>query len=300
MNDSYFSQSHIRREIENAVEHANARLASRPVGAIAAGDLFLFSATLGWPLKWMAVLRHPDDPALWYVIAADDNPAVGSLDVELAESHPQGPLVLRCGVGLWVHADDFEMEKRIGKLSDEYVDYARDRLALIVRGQVPSTDDCEIVDTDPDYLEWIDEARRASGFLEESIQADAVVLGADRFTEEWLEQVRKPAVVEEPMILAADAVGMADTEETDLGCVVPARLPGTLIAMLAGQEIDLIYISSEAGEPPPGVGAATHNDLASGEWSQRPDQSWLWSQPIQLEEGRTTFQVGSERFTIEI
>lgn len=297
LSDPEFQQE-LSQEAEAVREHLRTL---RPATAITAGTSFLFAETLNLPVQWVAVLQHKDNSSLWFLVAADDYPLVGSCDIELAEAASLAPLVLRCGVGLWAHAADIEADKYVGSIDPAYVDYARDRLSGMVLGDLPSTEACRIADSDPDYEEWLGELSRAAGQIEARIQSEPVVRGAGAFSTDWSRPFFQ--VAEEPSdygALAADSTGQLQPEAPSHGRLLKSSLPGKLVALLADGELDLLYEPSERGESPPGVVVVGHDDDDQGSWKLKPDGRLLWSVPIPLHEGRVTFRLGTESFTVEL
>lgn len=133
-----------------------------------AGDEYVFAATSGDGISWVAVLAHKDDPELMYCLPVDMCPMVGTHDVEVSEACESGPATIRCGQGLWL-AKSFitSAGARSGFHEARQVVQTLIRLSAMVTG----TDDARIalrpeIDADPDYHEWIDGVTAAACRLE--------------------------------------------------------------------------------------------------------------------------------------
>ncbi len=120
------------------------------------GELFVLHATAAFDVEWAVVARHPAHSRLLLVMPADGCSLVGSSDVEIPESAPGGPLVLRCRFGQWLGDSSFETRTRVGVLDPG--DVARARLAWseIEKGDEPGPARWE-ADEGPDYQDWVTE-----------------------------------------------------------------------------------------------------------------------------------------------
>lgn len=129
------------------------------------GDLVVL-ATGAQVIHWLLVKTHPDAHHLLFAVPVDDNPAAGPADMVLAESHPDSPLTLRCGAGLWIEADLIDPPVRVGTLGEDVLKPVRAMLGRLAAGTLKPSDEQIAVAADSDYLEWMDEvdgAREKTG-----------------------------------------------------------------------------------------------------------------------------------------
>ena len=264
---NFFDDSKFQEEIKRATAKARDHINSiQPATSIHSGDCFLFTESLDLPVRWVAALQHKDSLDLWYFVAADDFPLVGSCDIELPESDPNSPLVIRCEVGLWVRSDDVDLEKYLGRIAAEFVSQARDRLSQMVQGDVIVTESASVAEVDPDYVEWIHELHRAAELAEARIQAEPVVLPFSSFGTAWENLSLVAERRAEYTTLAADASGLVPSSKTPLGCKVPSKLPGELVVQQDGDELDVMYFPSVDGDVPPQLKLAKGINIKDGEW----------------------------------
>ncbi len=118
------------------------------------GDLFVLRAAAAFDVEWAAIARHPAHPQRLLVVPADGCSLVGSTDVEVSESAPCGPLVLRCRFGRWLGAAAFDPPTRVGVLDPGDVARARFKWSEIEKGDdlAPAG---RGADEDPDYQDWV-------------------------------------------------------------------------------------------------------------------------------------------------
>jgi len=93
------------------------------------GDIFIFIHSgdeLG--LQWV-ILDNKDSQ--FFIVPADDTPMVGSMDIDLPDSALCSPLTLRCDLGVWVEATDFDLDLRIGVLEEWHRRRALERVKQI-------------------------------------------------------------------------------------------------------------------------------------------------------------------------
>ena len=128
---------------------------------VSAGSLFIFKLPVEVPVQWCAIFQHPDNEELWFTVPADEFSLVGTKDVEVPEGTACGPLNLRCQSGVWIHANDFSTVKQVGEIEAIFVEQVQDRLSRIVSGDLPDASFLVGVESDPDYLEWIEELSEA-------------------------------------------------------------------------------------------------------------------------------------------
>ena len=257
------------------------------------GNLYVFPVDLRVALEWLVVRRNRDDAELWYVVGADQNPLVGSSDVEVPSHEDCGALVLRCGQGFWVHSRDLSDAKCVGALSEDYVAYARDRLSSIVQGTTIVSDEAALVDIAPDYEDWIEDVSSAASQLEQLFHTPPQVVSLADF--------RSEVVEEREFSLAAASAKAVDEkvdDESAKQAVIADGLPGTLRAFLYTDSVVLVYEPS-ADEQPLRLTSASGIDVKSGEWSKDVNGSYLWSQELPIVDGKLTLRCFGETFTIE-
>jgi hypothetical protein len=120
------------------------------------GDLFVLPATSELPVEWAILDRRPGGTAgQRLAVPADTRPLVGGADVEVEAGAPGGPLVLRCGSGVWLDASLFRSDLRSGALSPETVAEALQRWRHAEAGAIEASPLAEEAEADPEYRDWI-------------------------------------------------------------------------------------------------------------------------------------------------
>ncbi len=266
------------------------RREARQSRAIESGKLYDFSDVLGepeieneLPINWMAVMQNKDDLKLWFAIPADTNTLVGSGDVEIPSSAACGVLVLRCGQGLWIHEDDFELGRPTGLVPDFYVDDVRDRLATIVDGSTMLSAHAALVEGDPEYEMWISQLSAMSETLEGVFRTEPQVISiASDFAD-------AEAVSEPVLALAADT---SLPDQTDSPAMPPKKPPkkwqqkfktidGTLTVYFYEAENQFV-VCFEGARQPPALFILSHS-ISGGEWEHGGNDRYDWSQRIPSE-----------------
>src|SRR5262245_21784091 len=102
------------------------------------GDVYLLPGPSSIDLHWVILTAYPETDLL-FAVPADGHRLVGLTDVEVNASQALGPLVLRCGHGLWVHRDEFRPGLRVGVLEKVYVRHGLDKLAQVTGGGLRGT-----------------------------------------------------------------------------------------------------------------------------------------------------------------
>jgi len=148
------------------------RIAADP-GLPALGDIYAFPVTAEQGIEWGVVKQHSSGDPLWYIVPFDQNPLVGTWDVPVSEFSEAGPGALRCGRGIWAHADDMRIGEKSGFLEPHDVRGARLRLWVMVGGDESLIPICSDVDDDPDYEELMMELARAACRLETALREAA-------------------------------------------------------------------------------------------------------------------------------
>lgn len=246
----------LRPQIDDALKkwaNVEARIA-RASDLPAAVDVYTFADTAAEGIEWAVVLHHADDPSLWFLVPFDQNPLVGTWDVATSEHSEAGPGTLRCGRGIWVHADDVLVGERSGFLEANDIRAARLRLEAMLAGDVGRVTFRAEVDDDPDYLEWLDEVTHAAQRLEIQLQAPVPIISLADFKSDW---PTAPGIQwNRPPALAADSGGLAAGPDHEIpplpGIVISSDLPGVLVAVREPDGVRLLYHPA-AGESPPTV-----------------------------------------------
>ena len=298
---NFFDDATFQEEIKRATAKARDHLNSiQPATSIHSGDCFLFTESLDLPVRWVATLQHKDSSDLWYFVAADDFPLVGSCDIELPESDPSSPMVIRCEVGLWVRSEDVDRDKYLGRIDAEIVSQAKERLSQMVHGDVIVTESASIAEADPDYVEWIQELSRVAELAEARIQAEPVVLRFSSFGTAWENLSLVAERRAEYTTLAADALGLVPSSKTPLGCKLPSMLPGELVVQRDGDELDVMYFPSVNGDVPPSLKPTKREDIKDGKWVMGAEGAWTWSEALLFTDGNVAFSIGAEKFEVRL
>jgi hypothetical protein len=231
------------------------------------GDLYLFP---GWAAaidqSW-AIIAGPCAQGLLFAVPADGHPLAGLTDVVVAETAACGPLVLRCGHGLWIHPNDLPPGGRVGILDDRHVRRAARKMAQIAAGKLEGTASQWEAEANPDYQEWLGEVERSAETLASAIQIQEEELTARDFS---------PAV--RPFVPAEEAEGAAGTEPqlamaaASGGALAelyeeltrapekeapPARrsldflYPGELFLTLTEDGVAVVHVCEKKEQPPP-------------------------------------------------
>ncbi len=299
--NEFFRNPGLQEQLAEAVVRAREHIkALRQPTVVSAGDSFLFTESVDLPVRWIAIITHKRDPALWYFIAADEFPSVGMSDIELPESDPMSPLILRCGIGLWVHTEDIEMDRYVGSLSQDWVTESRIRLSEMVQGTVPITEHGTSVEDDEGFAQWLRELDGVAAKIEQRIQVRPTVLRAPTFDRTWFDQVSLARTRDRfADSLAADPVGPQFIGEPPLGVVVSTKQSGTIVIQQSDGELDLVFVPSQKDAAPPRLWGAGGINVKDGHWDQGADGVWTWSQVLVVVGGRLTLAIGNDRFELQ-
>lgn len=297
----FFANPQFQEQLRHAADEAREHVKTiQPVSSVNAGDSFLFSESLDHPVRWVAIVKHKDNPSLWFLVAADDFPFAGSCDIELPESNPMAPLVLRCSVGFWAHADDVELDRYVGRLNNDTVADAKNRLSEMVHGDVPVTESGIITDRDSEYVDWISEIAHLAEQIESRLQSEPVLLRMTTSDTSWTKRALVAEKQGEQMSLAADAAGQQPPAEIPPGIVLPSELPGVMVLQRDGDKLDLVYFPSSDDDSPRALTFASGISAASGSWVQGADHVWTWSQTLSANQDSVSLVVGAEKFEIQL
>ena len=269
---------------------------------VGAGDLFLLPVSV--PVKWCAVFQNSKDKDLWYVVPCDEFSLLGTCDVALPEFADEAPLNFRCGHGLWIHFEDFNLGRRVGRIDQSIVDQIRDHLGRVVRGNLPTVETLVETDSDLDYLEWVSELSDEVQVFEQqlleqssgkSIQRDAneFRLSIDAFRDHQTEDLLG-LVSQRDYSLVAESkseYALDPSEPKAKSHELPFETDGKLFAM--SYEGGVVLQAFGVGESPPEV---LFGDAAV-EWHR--DSEWFTSPLLQFVKGRVVVQLGVNKVVIE-
>ena len=275
----------IRRATAEAVETYRVRQAATAAAAgrpPAPGDVYLFPGPAALDLSWV-VVAGPEEDGLLFAVPADGHPLAGLSDV-VVDSSAAGPLVLRCGHGLWVHPDALRPEWRVGTLEERHVRRAGRKLAQVAAGTLEGTAAQWEAEANPDYEGWLAEVDRAVDAL-----AGALRLREEELTPADFSRTVRPAgppeeaEAGEPQLAHAAATagplpelleGLAQAPPEG----PPARrldflYPGELFLVLESGGVAVLYLRS-GDQPPPELHEI---DAAGGEhpapWQYTPNNT---------------------------
>jgi hypothetical protein len=86
-------------------------------------------------LEWAVVNVHPDDSDLLFIVPSDDNDIFcGVADVRITTVSMFGPMVIRCGYGLWIARRHLNPADRSGLLDKVDMTRVRRTMAGMARG----------------------------------------------------------------------------------------------------------------------------------------------------------------------
>ena len=240
-----------------------------------AGDLYVFSATAELGVEWAIVVQHVDDAALWFIVPFDQNSMAGTWDVVVTESSEGGPGTLRCGRGIWIHAEDLTIGLRSGFLESWYIEKAKSRLAAMVAADCDDPFVRPEVDDDPDYQEWLDEVTAAAERLESQLRDEPEVISVASFGITWAETLRSKSyhATDSPM-LVAESSGLGSLPEQKIdplpGYLMAERLPGKLVAVHDGAVVRLLYYRA-GNENAPEMKTSSEGVVKPVVWRVLPD-----------------------------
>ena len=129
------------------------RLVESRKGAPQPGDLFQ-SPVAAADVLWAVIQSDTEDNQRLFLVPADDHPLAGITDVAVPRDEVCGPLVLRCGSGVWFPADQLNTDSRVGALAERFVRDARKKLAQMIRGTLIGSSREREAETDPEYEYW--------------------------------------------------------------------------------------------------------------------------------------------------
>ncbi len=300
---NFFDDPAFQNGLRQAAADARTKIADiGTIADISSGDCFLFSESDDLPVRWVAVLRHKDDPEIWFLLAADEFSQVGTCDVEIAEANPMAPLVMRGNVGLWAHQDDIDLDRYVGRLDLESVADAKSRLSEMVHGEVPVTEHGMVAEANEDYRDWITVLSTVCQEIETRLQAEPVVLLQPVFDTSYTElSVVAERRAEYEASHAADASGTSEPEsDAPPSLALESSLPGQLLLQKDGDDFDLVYFPGSPGDHPPRLVRAAGLSVKDGDWVAGADRVFTWTQPLSSVDGRVSFVIVGASFDIAV
>jgi hypothetical protein len=273
----------LRKATAEAVEKYSARragLASDAARPPRPGDVYLLPGPSPIDLRWAVLGIHPDKDLL-FAVPADGHPLVGLTDVELAASGECGPLVLRCGHGLWVHREEFRPDHRVGVLEERYVRRALDKLGQMAAGNLRGPASQWEAEANPDYDDWLAEIGRAVDAVASALRVREETLTAADFAH----PLRLPAPAPGPadadpqLTMAAASAGplahlyealRLSPEEGPPARPVDIPYPGALFLLLEPDGVAAVYLP-QGSQPPPELHAFDAGGVTRpAEWMTTP------------------------------
>lgn len=130
---------------------------------VAVGDLRLPDALAGQPVEWAVIERVATGGGAvrWRAVPADTwTGLVGSADVAVTgdDAARLGPLVLRCAWVVELQQALLEAGPCTGRLGEDTVERARERLERLAAGCPPTGVSVTEVDRNPEYEDWVETA----------------------------------------------------------------------------------------------------------------------------------------------
>jgi hypothetical protein len=253
----------IRKASAEAVEKYRSRhavLATDAARPSRPGDLYLLPGPSTIDLRWVVLGIHPDKDLL-YAVPADGHPLVGLTDVEVSAEAAGGPLVLRCGHGLWIHRDEFRPESRLGTLDGRYVSRALDKLGQMAGGKLRGPASQWEAEANPDYEDWLAELERTVDAVATALRLrEETLTGAD-FNTRLAVCGTSPLLADaEPQYALAAASSGAltrlseelplSTEREPLVRRLNYLYPGEIFLLLEPDGVAVVYLR-QGGQPPP-------------------------------------------------
>lgn len=299
----FFADPKFQEELRRSAAEAREKIANiGTVSEIGLGDCFFIPESDDFPVRWVAVLQHKDNSALWFLVAADEFSQVGTCDVEIPEANPMAPLVMRCNVGLWAHQDDIDLTRYVGRLDAESVADARSRLSEMVRGEVPVTEHGVVAEANDDYREWMAELSILCNEIETRMHAEPVLLHNPVFDTSWTElSIVAKHRTDSSLSLAADPTGeQQSATDAPPSLTLESTLPGALLLQRDGEEFDLVYFPSSKDDQPPRLAKAVRLKVKDGEWVTGSDGVCTWSQTLSIVDGHVSFVIAGKAYDIAI
>lgn len=289
---NFFDDPQFQAELRKQAQAA--RQAIQRIGQVSQvqrGDCFMMAESDDWTVYWMAVSQHADDPGMWFLVAGDEFPLLGTCDVEIPEDHPLAPLAFRGNIGLWIHQQDIDYDRYVGRLDADSVADLADRLVEMARGNVPQTDHGLVAEANDAYREWIGELSRVADTIQTRLQCEPVVLRNPVLDTAWHQaDMRRDQSFMQTDRLAADPAGPPlPGADVPPGLLLETTLPGTLVLQQDADAFDLVYQPQGTEDPPPPLLWANSLRVQAGHWDRGADGVYTWSQPLLQIAGRVSF-----------
>ena len=294
-------QQDLKAQLERGIQFQKSKqheLAKLPQ-TVSAGELYLFPVSI--PVTWCAIFQNSKDSDLWFVVPGDDFSLLGTSDVALPESSDEYPMNFRCGHGLWVHREEFDFSRRIGRIDLSFVDQIRDHLGRIVRSDLPKAESILETDSDPDYQNWIAELSAEVQAFEQRLLNEAdeisteepVCISISVFREHRIEDLGG-LVSQQDLSMAAESKSSYSVDPSDSrpkSCELPFDTQGKIFALKYQSGIVIQAFGFE--EEPPNI--MLESSLI--EWHRESD--WFTSSLFGFSDGKITIALGSKKVVIE-
>ena len=216
------------------------------------GNVYVFPVQMELALRFAAILSHPDDEQLLFLVPADDFSWVGPTDIAIRE-HPLGPMVLRCNHGIWLAADDTEQGRLVGKLDPQMVEDTAQMLSDMVTGELSATSEQLQTEQLAEYDEWVAMVEQGVDRLGAWKRRKAAVVDLSDFRSA---QDCEPQEDSEPTRLAAAPSGLTKQlqdldgpSSTDELQVAGWEGPGEVSLLLQGEQLSVVF-DAEVDKPP--------------------------------------------------
>lgn len=139
-------------------------------------DIFLLAHPETMGLEWVILRKDENDPELFLTVPADDNPMVGSADVDLPDGALCSPLTLRCQHSLFLKKDDFDLKRRVGILENWHWYRALDQMKQLSEGDLISTISQQETDDEFEYEEWMKQVQSEREILRKAMDGMAQLI----------------------------------------------------------------------------------------------------------------------------
>jgi hypothetical protein len=273
----------VRKATAEAVAKYRAKreaLAAKAARPPRPGDVYLLPGSSIIDLRWV-VLTAPPDKDLLFAVPADGHPLVGLTDVEVSAESAGGPLVLRCGHGLWVHREEFRSESRVDTLDPQHVHQALDKLGQVAGGSLRGPASQKEAEANPDYDDWLAEVEKAVDAVASALRLREETLTAADFGPSLVLPGASPLPEDaEPQFALAAASSGALAQLFEALALQPETrppvrpvsypYPGDLFLLLEADGVAVVYLPQGEQTPPELRGLGTAGDTVPAEWLITP------------------------------
>jgi hypothetical protein len=293
----------IRRATAEAVEAYTAKraaLASDTGPTPRPGDVYLMPGPSPIDLHWVVLGTHPDKDLL-FAVPGDGHPLVGLTDVEVAGSERPGPLVLRCGHGLWIHREEFRPDFRVGVIEEKHLRRALDKLGQIAAGNLRGSASQREAEASPDYEDWLAEVGPAVDQLACTFRHRERTVTVKEFQPDVL---RMPSLLasevddaQTPQFAMAAAPAVGELIEGVSGEIPPAwaveyAYPGGLFLVLEQGGVGVRYFPAADQPPPELIHLQPDGQAIAVAWKHTPNRKVYWA-IMPWEQGQVVLCFGS-------